>query len=200
MTLDRRVFITLAVASGLGSLMPAAGFAADPSISAIQRYGDRLIAAMKGSANMSVSARYNRLAPIMASAFDFGTMTKLIAGPSWKSISGGDQAALRQAFTRFISVYYASRIKGYSGEKFEVDPTPVGKGGQKIVKTKIISASGTRQNNYLMSGSRVIDIYYNGTVSEVAARRSEFAPILAKGGAPALIAALQTKSAALLAG
>lgn len=175
--------------------------AADAAVAAIDSYGKRLIEVMKSAATANAAARYQRLAPIMNGAFDFGTMTRLAVGPSWNSMSGGQQAALRDAFARFISAYYANRIDGYSGERFEVEPAPVSQGGQKVVKTRLLRSGGAgTQINYLMSGTRVIDIYLDGAVSEVAARRAEFASILANGGADALIASLKAKAASLLGG
>lgn len=201
MIVERRRLFSLGLAAIAALALPRSAMSADSSVAAMENYGARLVDTMKQAAGMSIAARYQRLTPIMSSAFDFGTMTRLIVGPGWSSIPGGQQAALRSAFTRFITAYYANRINGYSGQKFEVDPTPVAQGGGKIVKTKMLNSSGSvTQINYLMNGSRVIDIYFDGTVSEVAARRSEFAPILASGGAEGLIKALQEKSATLLAG
>ena len=201
MIIERRRLCRLGLVAIASLALPLPALSADASVAAMEHYGDRLVETMKQAGGMSIAARYQRLAPIMSSAFDFGTMTRLIVGPGWSSIPGGQQAALRSAFTRFICAYYANRINGYSGQKFEVDPTPASQGGQKIVKTKMLNTSGSvTQINYLMIGPRVVDIYFDGTVSEVAARRSEFAPILASGGAEALIKALQEKSASLLAG
>jgi len=41
--------------------------------------------------------------------------------------------------------------------------------------------------NYLVRSERVVDIYLNGTVSDLALRRDEFTSIIASGGADALI-------------
>jgi phospholipid transport system substrate-binding protein len=56
------------------------------------------------------------------------------------------------------------------------------------------------QINYLVRGGRVIDVYFNGTVSDLATRRDEFASILAGGGADALVKALRERTDALLGG
>lgn len=200
---SRRAFVGASLASFGAAIVGAApAFAADPAVTAIQNYYTRLVSTMREASSLSVQARYQRLAPILASAFDFGTMTRLSVGPAFSQASGSQQAAMRQAFERFTGAYYANRIDGYSGEKFEVDPVPESRGGQKIVKTKLVRPGGGGSNviNYLMSGSRVIDIYLDGSVSEVASRRGEFASIIASGGPQALVQALQDKSAKLLGG
>lgn len=196
----RLAVMVLASAALLSAGWPQTAFSLDASVAAIQNYDDRLILAMKQAAGSSAQMRYQRLAPILASAFDFATMTRLVVGPSWNSASPGQQAAMREAFARFMGAYYANRIEGYSGERFEVDPNAETRGAQKIVKTRLISGSGGTQINYLMSASRVVDIYLDGSISEIAARRSEFAGILGNGGPDALVKALQDRTAKLLGG
>lgn len=200
-TFSRRGLIGTLAASVAAATIGTPSFAADPAVTAIQNYYTRLVSAMREASSMPIQARYQRLAPILAGAFDFGTMTRLSVGPAFGSASGSQQAAMRQAFEKFTGAYYANRIDGYSGEQFQVDPVAEPRGGQKIVKTKLVRpGGGSTQINYLMSGSRVIDIYLDGTVSEVASRRGEFASIMSSGGPDALIQALREKTARLLGG
>jgi len=42
---------------------------------------------------------------------------------------------------------------------------------------------------------RIVDVFYDGTVSELAMRRSEYSALLKKGGIDALLAALEKKIA-----
>ena len=124
--------------------------------------------------------------------------------PGWSSFSGAQQAAVREAFTRFLIADYASEVTDVSGESFVVDPqtSPESRGGDEIVRTKPLQPSGrTVQINYLVRGGRVIDVYLNGTVSDLATRRDEFASILAGGGgADALVKTLRERTATLLGG
>ena len=53
--------------------------------------------------------------------------------------------------------------------------------------------------NYLVRGGGVIDVYRNGTISDLATRRDEFASIIGSGGADGLIKRLQDRSQKLLA-
>ena len=52
--------------------------------------------------------------------------------------------------------------------------------------------------NDLVRGGRVIDVYLNGTISELATRRDEFASIAASGGADGLIKRMQDRTQSLL--
>jgi phospholipid transport system substrate-binding protein len=57
------------------------------------------------------------------------------------------------------------------------------------------------QLDYLMRKAddrwRIIDVYLNGTISEMAARRSEYSAVLSQGGTSALIALLRKKAVEL---
>ena len=198
-TLDRRSFLLAGLAGALAVATPAQ--ALDASVATIQTYSNRLVDTMRRAATLSVRARYQALAPVITTAFDFGTMTRAAVGPAWSRATPAQQSALREAFSTFLAAYYASQIDGYSGERFNVDPNAEDLGGQKLVRTTLIKSSGEQVPiNYLMRGSKVVDIYFNGTVSEIAARRAEFTSILGTGGPEALIAVLRQRSQSLLAG
>ncbi len=68
-----------------------------------------------------------------------------------------------------------------------------------MVLTKLVQPSDDDvELNYRLretdAGWRVIDCYMNGTVSEVALRRSEYGAVLRRDGFDALLAAINTKS------
>lgn len=82
-----------------------------------------------------------------------------------------------------------------------VDPqtTPESRGGGESVKTKLLQSSGrTVTINYLIRGGRVIDVYFNGTISDLATRRDEFSSLIASGGADGLIKRLRDRTQKLL--
>jgi len=199
---SRRMVIGQIIAGlALTAAAGPAAYGASSSVAAIKSYYARLVTTMRAASGLSVKARYDRLAPMLASAFDFATMTRIAVGPAWSKASAAQQSQLRDAFARLMGAYYANRIDGYSGEQFSVDPATEQRGGQELVKTKLVKPSGgSTQINYLMRGSRIIDIYLNGTISEVASRRSEFASILRSGGVDKLLKALNDRSNKLLAG
>jgi phospholipid transport system substrate-binding protein len=176
----------------------------DPAARHIQSYYQQLMPTLRLAGQLSVRERDQRFGPAITSAFDIATMTRLAAGPAWSSFSGAQQAAVREAFARFLVADYASLVTDYSGESFVVDPqtSPESRGGGQIVKTKILQPGGrTVTINYLVRGGRVIDVYLNGTVSDLATRRDEFASILAGGGgADALVKTLRERTATLLGG
>jgi phospholipid transport system substrate-binding protein len=190
----------IAVAS-LGSI-PSRAEAESPAARRIETYYRELMPTLQQAGTLSVRERDRRFTPAITSAFDIATMTRLATGPAWSSFSGAQQAAVREAFARFLVADYASEVTDYSGQSFVVDPqtSPESRGGGELVKTKLLQPGGrTVTINYLVRGGRVIDVYLNGTVSDLATRRDEFASILAGGGgADALVKKLRERTATLL--
>ncbi|HXE23478.1 MAG TPA: ABC transporter substrate-binding protein [Roseiarcus sp.] len=187
----------------LGSI-PSPAEAESAAARRIETYYQELMPTLRQAGQLSVRERDRRFTPAITSAFDIATMTRLAAGPAWRSFSGAQQAAVREAFSRFLVADYAHQVTDYSGESFVVDPqtSPESRGGGEIVKTKLLQPGGrTVQINYLVRGGRVVDVYLNGTVSDLATRRDEFASILAGGGgADALVKTLHERTATLLGG
>jgi len=175
-----------------------------PAARHIEAYYEQLMPTLKAAGSLSVGERDRRFTPAITSAFDIGAMARLATGPAWSSFSGAQQAAVREAFARFLVADYAHQVTDYSGESFVVDPqtSSESRGGGEIVRTKLLQPGGrTVQINYLVRGGRVIDVYLNGTVSDLATRRDEFASILAGGGgADALVKTLRERTASLLGG
>jgi phospholipid transport system substrate-binding protein len=175
-----------------------------PAARHIEAYYEQLMPTLKAAGSLSVGERDRRFTPAITSAFDIGAMARLATGPAWSSFSGAQQAAVREAFADFLVAEYANQVTDYSGESFVVDPqtSSESRGGGEIVRTKLLQPGGrTVQINYLVRGGRVIDVYLNGTVSDLATRRDEFASILAGGGgADALVKTLRERIDALLGG
>lgn len=194
------------VAALLGLLLfspaPSQAEALSPAARRIETYYQQLLPTLRLAGQLSVQERDRRFGPAITSAFDLGTMTRLATGPAWNSFTEAQRAQLREAFTRFLIADYASQISDYSGQSFVVQPQATGesRGGGEVVKSQILQPGGrTVQINYLVRGGRIVDVYFNGTVSDLATRRDEFASILAGGGgAPALIKTLRERTDRLL--
>lgn len=162
---------------------------------------DALLASMKKGAEMNFTARRDFLAPTIKRDIDLSAMTRIVVGLQWRDFTPEEKRDLTAAFSDYSIATYAGRFSSYSGERFEVDPAPtVLPGGDSIVHTKLWTGDGQAvQLDYRMrqTGDRaqIIDVYLNGTISELAARRSEYATTLRQGGAKALINLLNQKTA-----
>ncbi|HET9715848.1 MAG TPA: ABC transporter substrate-binding protein [Pseudolabrys sp.] len=197
------LLILAAVAAILFSRIPLQAQASSSAVSHIQSYYQQLMPTIQQAGRLTVRERDRRFTPAISSAFDLATMTRLAVGPAWRTFSPAQQAAVRDAFAKFIIADYASQVTDYSGESFVVDPNvvPESRGGGEIVKTKLLQPGGrTVTINYLVRHGRVIDVYLNGTISDLATRRDEFASIIASGGADGLIKRLRERTQKLLGG
>ena len=203
--LDLRLSIATVLICAAVLIVPTQAQAQAPSsaVAHIQTYYQQLMPTIQQAGRLSVRERDKRFTPAITSAFDLPTMARLAVGPAWQKFSPAQQSAVRDAFSRFIIADYASQVKDYSGESFVVEPTtvPEPRGGGEIVKTKLLQPGGrTVSINYLVRGGRVLDVYLNGTISDLATRRDEFASIIASGGADGLIKRLNDRTQKLLGG
>lgn len=180
--------------------------AADPATPTIDGLNDALIAAMKQGRAGGAEARLHRIEPAVERSFDIAAMTRTAVGPAWTGFAAGDQAALTKAFGRFIAATYAKNFDSYDGERFTIDAKVDTRGVDKLVKSQLVAKSGSPTNFiYRMRQSggagpwKIVDVFYNGAISQVAAQRSQFASTISQGGAPALVKSLDDKTAQLLA-
>lgn len=187
--------LSLALTLLLASLWLAPAWAgdaaADPAAQQVGAFYDALLDTMKQAKELGLTGRYEKLKPAVEQTYDLALMTSLAVGTSWSTISPGDQQALIAAFERMTIANYAMNFDGYSGEKFVVDPNVLSRGSDKVVQSKLVTSKESIPFNYRMRQSngawKIVDVYLNGTISELATRRSDFASTLAAGGAPALI-------------
>jgi len=202
----RRRRILLACLAALGaSALPVSvrSEEVEPAITSIRAFYESLLAVMKQADKLGVRGRYEKLAPAVRATFDLPAMTRIAVGPDWSAIQPDQQAALIENFARMTTATYASRFDGYSGERFEVEPTVEERSSGRIVRSKLIPSNGAPiALNYLLRNSgnawKAVDVYLSGTISELATRRSEFGSILKSGGPSALIESLHQQTDKLL--
>ena len=166
-------------------VLPVRAQGADPAAATIQSFYDALVASMK--AGGTTKSRYDKLKPAVEQAFDISGMTAMSVGPAWSSIAPADQKALIEAFERMTIANYARSFDSFSGEKFTVDPAVTQRGTDKFVKSTLKPASGDAiPFNYRLhetEGSwKIVDIYLNGNISQLAQKRSDFGATLQASG------------------
>ena len=169
----------------LGATLPAHAQGADPAAAAVQNFYDTLVASMKSGG--TAKSRYDKLKPAVDQDFDIPGMTALSVGPTWPSIAPADQKALTEAFERMTIANYARSFDSFGGEKFTVEPVVTERGSDKFVKTTLKPGSGDAiPFNYRLheaGGSwKIVDIYLNGNISQLAQKRSDFGATLQSGG------------------
>jgi phospholipid transport system substrate-binding protein len=171
----------------------------------VERLYAGLLEAMKQADALGFEGRFHKLQPVVTGSYDLPFMAQIVLGHQWKDFSPEQQATWLDTFARLTVSTYADRFDGYDGERFEIDGAEPSAQGTEIVHTRLVRTRDEPVKlDYRMrqtpEGWRIIDVYLNGTVSELALRRSDYAGLLRKEGFEALLAAVRGKIAAAEAG
>jgi phospholipid transport system substrate-binding protein len=201
----RAVFGVLAAGALVPLFARAADVAGSGPVAPIERLNEALLRVMREGQSTPFNQRLNQLTPVVDSALNIPDILRLSVGPSWASLSPDQQAKLLAAFRQYTVATFVENFDSYEGQRLTVSPQtrPLGNGAQ-VVHTEVISRSGlaTHSIDYVMRQSangawQATDVLADGAISRVAVLRSDFAGMLARGGAPALLASLERKTAAL---
>jgi len=196
----RPVLKFTAAVFALSAALAAPAFAADQPQAQISAFDNTLITVMKNAKSLGFQGRYAELKPAVEQTLDIPTMTRIAVGPAWVGMTEAQRNAIILAFTRLTVASYAHNFDDWNGERFTLEPNVEARGQDKVVQTRLISKGGdTVTLAYRMrqtpSGAwKVIDIYYNGSISELTTRRSDFQATLASGGPSALAAHLNAQA------
>lgn len=181
------------------SLLASSALAGGRSARAtIEQLDAAYVEVMKNAAALGYSGRFAKLEPVLSSTFDFAAMARLSVGGRWKDLTLPQQQTLARTFGRLSIATYAGRFTSYSGERFEITGEEPSIQGTVLVRTRVlIPEHETVLLDYRLrpgpDGWRVIDVFMNGTVSELALRRSEYSAVLDRAGFDGLIGALDQK-------
>jgi len=165
-----------------------------------------LLDVMKHAVQLGYRGREEKLRGVIPRYFDVDEMArKSLGAPQWKAASEDAKKRYLETFQRFMIANYAGRFDGFSGQSFETLGEVPGARNTVIVKTRLIDPTDKNISlNYQMhqkDGSwKVVDVYLDGTVSELALRRSEFVSIVKRQNLDALLVALDARIAKLAAG
>jgi phospholipid transport system substrate-binding protein len=159
-----------------------------------------LIGIMKAGKSAGMRGRSAAIAPVVDRVYDIPLMTRLAVGAPWITFSPSDQAALVAAMRRLTIAQYASNFDRYTGQSFVVDPRVDVRGTDRMVRTTLNDPKGESvaiAYRLRQAGGawKIIDVFYKNSISQLATRRSDFARIVASGGAKALISHLNGLSA-----
>ncbi|CCG39858.1 ABC transporter substrate-binding protein [Magnetospirillum molischianum] len=167
----------------------------------IATFNDRLLDVMKTGQKLGFNGRVEKLRPAVAAAYDMAAMTRATLGAAAAKMAPEEALRLSDAYTRFSVATYAAQFDDWNGERFEVGEARASTQGAVIVPTKIVPKdSEPVAIDYLLREDqgrwRIVDVYYQGTVSQVAVRRSEFLSIYRAKGLDGLIETLDAQTRA----
>jgi phospholipid transport system substrate-binding protein len=148
----------------------------------------------------SSEAIATRVRPTLDRYFAFDIVTRQAMGPGWRGFSPADQKRASQLFGDLIVRTYSNRVIGTQRPRIEYGAVVNISSDRCELPTRVrpVSSNESFAVVYrllkLPAGWRVYDIVIEG-VSFVANYRAQFAEIIEKGGAPAVIRALESKLA-----
>jgi len=164
-----------------------------------------LLAMMKDADTLGFEGRRKYMEPVVAQSFNMPIIAHLSTKYIWKKFNENQRKQLIDALERLSVATYAARFKGYSGESFQVLSEESATQGSVFVNTELVKADGdVIVLKYLLHrsdiGWRIIDVYFLGTYSELAMRRSEYLAVFQRDGFEGLLSELEQKTADYAAG
>ena len=188
------------------SLAVCPAFAAEPdavkptAVETIHLLHSAFLDVMKRASELGFDGRLNELTGTVEDSFDLEFMALKTIGEGRKGLGESERARWIASFKGFLLSNYARRFDGWSGQSFEnvsEDPAPR---NTVVVRTRLLRPNKEDVKlDYRLrptaSGWRIIDIYSNGNVSELALRRSEFSKLFKQVGLDQLIASVDEKAA-----
>lgn len=167
-------------------------------VQVVERFHATLIDAMKRADELGYQGRYDELSPVLEQSFDLDFMAEKSVGRHWKRLDPESQRRWLDLFVRLTTANYAGRFNAFTGESFETLGEEPAAHETVVVRTKLVLPKDEDvQLNYRLrqtpQGWRIVDVYLNGTVSELALRRSEYSSVLSRDGFDTLVAQLDEK-------
>ncbi|MCI5850124.1 MAG: ABC transporter substrate-binding protein [Sutterellaceae bacterium] len=141
----------------------------------------------------------NRIMPEV----DFARMTRTAVGPQWRQATADQRAALQEGFQGLLTRVYSGAFSSVQDYHAEAVPArrPADASATAIVRTKLVSKTAKPVPvDYRLANKggawKVIDVNVSG-IWLVQNYHSQFGSILANGGIPALVKAMNDKNSAL---
>lgn len=166
----------------------------------VEELYDALQEVMHQGEQLSYEERYSQLDPVIRRVYDLPFMSAKTLGRYWKDLSDQDRERWVSTFARLTVSTYADRFDKYSGQQFEILTVEPSAHETLMVRTRIVPADEKPVDlDYRLRGAdgswRVIDVFMNGTVSELALRRSEYSSVFKRDGFESLLSSLEEKIA-----
>jgi phospholipid transport system substrate-binding protein len=159
---------------------------------------DRILAmAYSGQSNETLA---ERVRPLLEKDFSFELVTRQAIGPGWRQFTAGDQQKVTDLFTRLVIRIYAARVVGTQRPNITYGKTATLAPDRCEIPTRVTAPTSDKPYSVvyrlinLPGGWRVYDVLIEG-VSFVANYRAQFDDLVRRGGAAAVIKALEAKLA-----
>ena len=141
-----------------------------------------------------------RARPLLEKDFSFDLVTRQAIGPGWRQFTASDQQKVINLFSRLVIRIYAARVVGTQRPNITYGKTVTLAPDRCEIATQVSTPNGDKPFSVVyrlinLSGSwRIYDVLIEG-VSFVANYRAQFNDMVQRGGAAAVIKALEAKLA-----
>ena len=196
---EGRHLITV-VAINLSFVICHLSFAAGPADPVDQLHSqiDRILAL--AYSGQSTETLPERARPLLEKDFSFELVTRQAIGPGWRQFTPGDQQKVTDLFTRLVIRIYSARVVGTQRPTITYGKTVTLASDRCEIPTRVTAPNSDKPYSVvyrlinLPGGWRIYDVLIEG-VSFVANYRAQFDDLVRRGGAAAVIKALEAKLA-----
>ena len=168
-----------------------------PGSAVVERLQSALIEVMRNSGELGYAGRRDQIAPVIEASFDLPLMARKSAGRHWKKLTDDERERLLSAFRRLSVATYAARFNSYSGERFEMLAEEPAVHETRLVRTELVSETRRVKLDYRLYDNegrwRIFDIVVDGSISELALRRSQYSSLIKRRGFDGLLDVLEEK-------
>ena len=164
----------------------------------ISRLNEALLHVMQNADTLGYQGRYDHLASVLDSVFDYPTMARFVIGSSgWQSLSHEQRADYIDHFRRMSIATYANQFSGYSGQSFELADFREMGTNQYLVRTSLLRPDEDAiALDYVVRLSRggeyrAVDVLLGGRISQLSRQRSELSSVYVRLGFTGLLSELE---------
>ena len=195
----KRIVCALVVASVLRAA------AADTPRASVERLHQVLLDVLKQADALGYRGRFERLAAPMTDAFDLDFMSERSLGGEWQKLSDPERTRWRELFRQFTIANYAANFDHWADQRFEILGEEAGTSDTRAVRTRVRSSDHedvdlTYRLRQTDGRWKIVDVYFKGTVSELALRRADFTAVLDREGFAKLESTVRARLDDLAAG
>ena len=192
------VFVASA-ASSAEAPETVSGAPSDSAQWAIDRLNRTLLDIMMRADELGYTGRFETVAPVVRDTFDTTFMAAKSIGSTWRKLEADERKRWVETFEAYTISSMADRFDGFSGETLEIVGDRPASHETLVVETRLDrpgdeSVGLDYRMREVSPGWKVIDVYSDGKISEIALRRAEYASVLRSGGIEGLIAAVSAKT------
>ena len=135
---------------------------------------------------------------VIKNSYDLEKMGKMIIGVDWKQMNTNTQKEFINVFKRFISVNYFRRFNKIDKLDFEHQTVKVIGDKFKIASVILTADNEKLKIDYLLGFKnekwKIFDVLLDGSISEVATKKSDFKKIIKEEGVSGLVKNLRIRN------